>query len=97
MKYLCTANEKGSVAQLNRASDYGSEGYRFESCRNHSKAKFYRSHEHTMEGLVAQLNRASDYGSEGYRFESCRDHTKRLKLTSFNLFFFPSSFPTKSQ
>ena len=25
----------GSVAQLNRASDYGSEGYRFESCRNH--------------------------------------------------------------
>ena len=27
----------GSVAQLNRASDYGSEGYRFESCRNHEK------------------------------------------------------------
>ena len=25
----------GSVAQLNRASDYGSEGYRFESCRSH--------------------------------------------------------------
>ena len=25
----------GSVAQLNRASDYGSEGYRFESCRGH--------------------------------------------------------------
>ena len=27
--------EYGSVAQLNRASDYGSEGYRFESCRSH--------------------------------------------------------------
>ena len=27
----------GSVAQLNRASDYGSEGYRFESCRSHEK------------------------------------------------------------
>ena len=27
--------EHGSLAQLNRASDYGSEGYRFESCRNH--------------------------------------------------------------
>ena len=27
----------GSVAQLNRASDYGSEGYRFESCRSHSR------------------------------------------------------------
>ena len=28
----------GSLAQLNRASDYGSEGYRFESCRSH---RFY--------------------------------------------------------
>ena len=43
--YLCIAFEKstsvklktkfGSLAQLNRASDYGSEGYRFESCRSH--------------------------------------------------------------
>ena len=32
--YLCIAIKKnGPVAQLNRASDYGSEGYRFESCR----------------------------------------------------------------
>ena len=29
--------QKGPVAQLNRVSDYGSEGYRFESCRDHSK------------------------------------------------------------
>ena len=29
--------ELGPVAQLNRASDYGSEGYRFKSCRGHSK------------------------------------------------------------
>ena len=29
--YLCIAIKKnGPVAQLNRASDYGSEGYRFE-------------------------------------------------------------------
>ena len=35
--YLCIAIKgKGPVAQLNRASDYGSEGYRFESCRGHS-------------------------------------------------------------
>ena len=60
---FAVAKAKGPVAQLNRASDYGSEGYRFESCRGHK-----------MLGLVAQLNRASDYGSEGYRFESCRDH-----------------------
>ena len=34
--YLCTRNsERGSVAQLNRASDYGSEGCGFESRRNH--------------------------------------------------------------
>ncbi len=36
--YLCIAIKKnGSVAQLNRASDYGSEGYRFESCRSHKE------------------------------------------------------------
>ncbi len=27
--------KQGSLAQLNRASDYGSEGYRFESCASH--------------------------------------------------------------
>ena len=31
--YLCSAN--GSVAQLNRASDYGSEGWGFDSLRGH--------------------------------------------------------------
>ena len=29
----------GSLAQLNRASDYGSEGYRFESCRSHKEVQ----------------------------------------------------------
>ena len=61
--YLCTRKTKGSLAQLNRAFDYGSKGYRFES---------YRSH--FLQGRVAQLNRVADYGSAGYRFESCRDH-----------------------
>ena len=45
--YLCIVNQErltrtnkiGSLAQLNRASDYGSEGYRFESYANHKKAK----------------------------------------------------------
>ncbi len=27
----------GRVAQLNRVADYGSAGYRFESCRGHIK------------------------------------------------------------
>lgn len=27
----------GRVAQLNRVADYGSAGYRFESCRGHEK------------------------------------------------------------
>ncbi len=36
---FATANEQnGSLAQLNRASDYGSEGYRFESCRSHKRS-----------------------------------------------------------
>ena len=30
-------NRNGSLAQLNRASDYGSEGCRFESCTNHKE------------------------------------------------------------
>ena len=38
---MCTfalhLQKDGPVAQLNRASDYGSEGYRFESCRDHIK------------------------------------------------------------
>lgn len=33
---------KGCVAQLNSASDFGSEGYRFESCRGHKKTKMLR-------------------------------------------------------
>lgn len=31
----------GRVAQLNRVADYGSAGYRFESCRGHEKAPSY--------------------------------------------------------
>ena len=56
----------GRVAQLNRVADYGSAGYRFESCRGHKQL--------LIKGRVAQLNRVADYGSAGYRFESCRDH-----------------------
>ncbi len=33
--YFC--KKKGPVVQLNRISDFGSEGYRFESCRGHTK------------------------------------------------------------
>src|SRR5690606_35579906 len=72
--YICTVeNNNGLVAQLNSASDYGSEGYRFESCRGH------------YIGDVAQLNSASDYGSEGCRFESCHGHKK---ATLFELLFY---------
>ena len=31
----------GRVAQLNRVADYGSAGYRFESCRGHKKREYY--------------------------------------------------------
>ena len=44
MHYLCTRKtKKGSVAQLYRASDYGSEGYRLESCRGHLKMNHLRN------------------------------------------------------
>ena len=67
MRIFAPVKTKGRVAQLNRVADYGSAGYRFESCRGHS---LYI----TTKGRVAQLNRVADYGSAGYRFESCRDH-----------------------
>ena len=60
----------GSLAQLNRAFDYGSKGYRFESYRSHKRTSAFCF----CTGSLAQLNRASDYGSEGYRFESYRSH-----------------------
>ena len=43
--YLCIAIEKdnGSIAQLNRAFDYGSKGYRFESYWSHSKQEMNNS------------------------------------------------------
>ena len=63
----------GRVAQLNRVADYGSAGYRFESCRGHKKINGIKSFNN---GRVAQLNRVADYGSAGYRFESCRGHKK---------------------
>ncbi len=77
----------GSVAQLNRASDYGSEGCGFESRRNHKNGcKKSRNN-----GSVAQLNRASDYGSEGCGFESRRNHQEERKSKGFLFFFFAYS------
>ena len=67
VRIFAPVKQKGRVAQLNRVADYGSAGYRFESCRGHNFHNFFK-------GRVAQLNRVADYGSAGYRFESCRDH-----------------------
>ena len=50
------------VAQLDRASDYGSEGYGFDSFRARH-IRFIRG--------VAQLGRALGLGPRGRRFESC--------------------------
>ena len=36
-KRYCRADARGPLAQLNRVSDYGSEGCRFESCMGHKK------------------------------------------------------------
>ena len=36
--YIFAAQKRiGPLAQLNRVFDYGSKGYRFESCRGHKK------------------------------------------------------------
>ena len=48
----------GFVAQLNRASDYGSEGYRFESYRGHNKPTLNRwvFFVQTLREFIANLN-----------------------------------------
>ena len=35
VRIFAPVKRKGRVAQLNRVADYGSAGYRFESCRGH--------------------------------------------------------------
>ena len=56
-------NKNGLVAQLNRASDYGSEGYRFESCRGHKEFArtpfFVQNPIHTTLGNAAPKHIAS--------------------------------------
>ena len=48
-QWLCGSTEAlktkalPSFKGLDRASDYGSEGYRFESCRGHSKSTYDES------------------------------------------------------
>lgn len=37
VRIFAPVKQKGRVAQLNRVADYGSAGYRFESCRDHKK------------------------------------------------------------
>ena len=37
VRIFAPVKQKGRVAQLNRVADYGSAGYRFESCRDHEK------------------------------------------------------------
>ena len=38
--FAAQKTKNGPLAQLNRAFDYGSKGYRFESCRDHSKNRW---------------------------------------------------------
>lgn len=42
----------GSVAQLNRASDYESEGCRFDSCRDYQLSMITHSHEQVMHTAI---------------------------------------------
>ena len=56
MRTFASHLRNGPVAQLNRASDYGSEGYRFESCRDH------KSHLNTeMTFFICIQNLKSDH------------------------------------
>ena len=41
VRIFAPVKRKGRVAQLNRVADYGSAGYRFESCRDHESSAFH--------------------------------------------------------
>ena len=41
VRIFAPVKQKGRVAQLNRVADYGSAGYRFESCRDHKNLYIY--------------------------------------------------------
>ena len=58
MRTFATHLGNGPVAQLNRASDYGSEGYRFESCRDHLRNHVYDSF-FCYKLILISLNRGS--------------------------------------
>ena len=47
VRIFAPVKQKGRVAQLNRVADYGSAGYRFESCRGHHQNIKQRSRSST--------------------------------------------------
>ena len=47
VRIFAPVKRKGRVAQLNRVADYGSAGYRFESCRGHFYQHLTRSRSST--------------------------------------------------
>ena len=65
------------VAQLDRASDYESEGYVFDSCRARQ-----------VNREVAQFGSASALGAEGRRFESCLPDHEIPKHPLWGVFLF---------
>ena len=50
-----TKQEDGSLAQLNRAFDYGSKGCRFESCRSHTKKSGHSAQNVRSSAIFAHL------------------------------------------
>ena len=73
VRFRSSAYNDAPLAQLDRVSDYESEGCRFDSCWVH----IYRE--------IAQLGRALRSGRRGRRFESCYpDKT----ISSFEIVFF---------
>ncbi|MEN9440885.1 MAG: hypothetical protein RLZ33_961 [Bacteroidota bacterium] len=86
------SQKHGSVAQLNSALDFGSSGYRFESCRGHNlKTSFTELVFFTQVFLVqSAVADPLDFGSSGCGLESLRGHY--LKTSFSKLVFFHSSF-----
>ena len=80
-------NHNGSVAQLNRASDSGSEGRGFESHRNHQGGAVVSTAPILLQAFKLSSSKTwSRKSSEGRGFESHRNH-QGVQLSQLHLFY----------
>ena len=70
----------GRVAQLNRVADYGSAGYRFESCRGHKKDDVLVTSSFFYLSLLDNKNRSPGMEYHFLRYARIKQTCKNISL-----------------